>query len=113
MNLGGDHRSRFLPEPESPACPLVEMLGMAEAVMEEEIPDGEPEDDERCGAVRNLFEDTVGPLGATQDRRLELLVMRYGEAAVLRALAEVIILELNNMVLGRVRDRLLARYQPL
>lgn len=60
-------------------------------------------------AVR-FFEEQVGPLSAGQARRLRLLVLRYGEAAVVRALAEVVILKMNDAVLAMARDRLLARF---
>ncbi len=59
-------------------------------------------------AVR-FFEEEVGPLSAVQERRLRLLVTRFGEPAVVRALAEAVILEMNDAVLRLVRDRLLKR----
>ncbi len=61
-------------------------------------------------AAIRFFEDQVGPLSAGQARRLALLTMSYGEAAVVRALAEVVILQMNEAVLALTRDRLLARH---
>lgn len=97
MNLGEGRLPRFPAEvPAWPAAPG----GSGEPAGGESGPD----------AAARFFEDQVGPLSTDQARRLALLTLRYGEAAVVRALAEVVILQMNNAVLALTRDRLLARH---
>lgn len=71
----------------------------------------EPAAEEADDLAERFFEEEVGPLAAVHRRRLRLLVARYGRKAVVRALAEVLILELNDAVLGLVRDRLRRRFE--
>lgn len=93
---------RFAVEDDAPPLPGPGALPGPEPGLRGE--EGAPE------AARRFFEDQVGPLSTDQARRLALLTLRYGEAAVVRALAEVVILQMNNAVLALTRDRLLARH---
>lgn len=103
MNLGEGRLPRF--PAEVPAWPAAPGGSVAPGGA------GEPGGGESgTAAAARFFEEQVGPLSADQARRLALLTMRYGEAAVVRALAEVVILQMNNAVLALTRDRLLARH---